>query len=74
MNLHLQPRTNLMPWHHCQSYVPSEPHGPAPSLTPQSYHGHKLIHHHQLPGQELSELQNTRPAGFLKQLKTIQLP
>ena len=74
MNLQPQPRMDLVPWHPCPFYAPNDPHGHSPGFTAQSGRGPKLIRRHQLPGQELSEHRNTRPADRHNQLKPIQLP
>lgn len=74
MNLQLKASTDLVPWHRWPSYAPSDPHVRYPRLTARSGHRPKLAGRHQLKGQELSQLQNTRPARRHKQLKPIQLP
>jgi hypothetical protein len=76
MNLQLQPRMDLVPWHPCPFYAPSDPHGPLSRLHSK----HSLV-----VGQSSSvainsqvkrpsEHPNTQPEGPHNQLKPIQLP
>jgi hypothetical protein len=74
MNLQLQPRTDLVPWHPHPVCALRDLHTLHPRLTTRSTDMTRSIGGHQPPRQKLSEHHNTRIPGRHTQLKPIQLP